>query len=237
MTDNKHTHEQVANFYNDEYYSNTNAITTSTHLRKLAKKIAPQRDDCLLDIACGTGAWLSAISPCSDNAVGMDISEKAIRVCRKTLAHDRFCIGLGEKLPFRNDIFDLITCLGSLEHFLDQPLALREIRRVAKPSAKILILVPNSGFLTYRLGIFKGTNQIGIHETIRSIDDWIQMFTDAGLTVTDQWSDLHVLSREWISKRGVLHIPVRALQAFMLLLWPLQWQYQVYFECRVNGQV
>jgi len=236
MVDDRRSHDDVAGFYNNQYYSVTSSVHVSSHLKKLAARIRPQRDDCILDIACGTGAWLAAAGQYSDKTIGMDISEKAISVCRKTFSHSRFCVGVGEKLPFRNDSFDLISCLGSLEHFLDQPLALREIRRVAKPDAKIIILVPNSGFLTYRLGIFKGTNQIRIHETIRSIDDWIQMFTEAGLSVTDQWSDLHVLSREWISKRGVLHMPVRALQAFMLLLWPLQWQYQIYFQCRINSR-
>jgi len=236
MAEDGRTHADVAGFYNDQYYQGAATARVSSHLRQLAARIRPGRDHNILDIACGTGAWLHALSQYSENTVGMDISAKAIAVCRNTLTHDRFCIGLGEKLPFRNGSFDLVTCLGSLEHFLDQPLALKEIRRVAKPDAKILILVPNAGFLTYRLGLFKGTNQAGINETIRSVDEWVNMFEDAGLTVTEKWADLHVLNREWISKRGALHIPIRALQAFLLLLWPLQWQYQIYFQCRINSR-
>jgi len=236
MSDSKRTHDEVAGFYNDQYYRDAIPAPFSSHLHRLAERIKPQQDDWILDIACGTGNWLRAVSAYSGNSVGMDISDRAIKACADTLEHKRLCVGVGEKLPFRNASFDLVTCLGSLEHFLDQALALSEIRRVAKETARVFILVPNAGFLTYRLGLFKGTNQAGIRETIRSIDEWKRMFARAGLTVTDAWPDRHILDREWIGRRGWLHVPLRALQAYLLCLWPLQWQYQIYFQCRVDVQ-
>ena len=231
MLKNKNNHEHIARFYNEEYHASGKVNYNAFHLDGLARKIELDPQSSILDIACGTGAWMNIAAQYSSNTYGIDISETAINVCKANLGHTRLCIGLGEKLPFNKNCFDVVTCLGSLEHFLDQPLALKEIKRVAKGTAKVIILVPNSGFLTYKLGLYKGTNQSGVSETIRSINDWKKMFGDEGFTVKEMWADTHVFNREWIGRRGLLHMPFRALQALMLFVWPLKWQYQVYFLC------
>lgn len=235
MSGNKNNHQDIAKFYNEEYHRPGETNYNSIHLSGLAKKIKLKSEEYILDIACGTGAWLNVAAQYCTNTFGVDISETAIIICKNKLTSTQLCMGIGEKLPFQTDSFDVITCLGSLEHFLDQPLALREIRRIANDSAKIVILVPNSGFLTYKLGLYKGTNQSRINETIRSIDEWINLFSEAGLVVIDMWADLHVLNREWIGRRGLYHIPFRSLQALMLFLWPLKWQYQIYFLCEIKN--
>lgn len=230
----KNPYENVVRFYDEEYHkigiSNSNLI----HLNGLARKIKLEGGEYILDIAYGTGSWLSVVNQYSQNTFGIDISETAIRACKRNLAHGRFCIGLGEKLPFKENSFNVVTCLGLLEHFLDQVSALNEIRRVVKDTAKIVILVPNSDFLTYKLELFKGTNQSKINETIRSISEWKNLIKEGGIEVTETWADLHVVNREWIMRRGLFHMPFRALQAFMLLLWPLKWQYQIHFLCQIK---
>ena len=162
---------------------------------------------------------------------GIDISSRAIEVCRKRMPTGEFEIGPAETLPFSDDQFDLVTCLGSLEHFLDQPGALREMARVTGERGRVLILVPNAGFLTYRLGLYRGTHQQTIRETIRTLDEWQRMFSSAGLDVIDRWRDLHVLDRSWILRPPRLVVPIRLMQALALAVWPLQWQYQVYHLC------
>lgn len=103
--------------------------------------------------------------------------------------------------------------------------------RVAKPDAQLLILVPNSGFLTYRLCLYRGTLQQAACETIRSLDEWARMFRDCGIDIHERWKDLHVLDREWIVRPPWRMVLPRLLQALALLVWPLDWQYQVYHRC------
>src|SRR5205085_7976188 len=55
--------------------------------------------------------------------------------------------GLVEELPFPDAFFDVITALDVLEHTDDDLLALKELRRVAKPGALIISTVPAYGFL------------------------------------------------------------------------------------------
>ena len=227
MTD----HEQVKQFYDQEYYTHPLARghVLPWHMRRVAARFAPLEGKAVLDVACGAGTWLAELQRRGATASGIDISEKAAALAREQLPQADIRCGVAESLPFRDAVFDLVTCMGSLEHFLDQPKALREMLRVGKPSATFLVLVPNSGFLTRRLGLYRGTGQTAICETVRSTAEWTVIFRDAGLRVRAMWRDLHPLGREWI-RQGPPHAwPLRAAQAAALCCWPVRWQYQIYF--------
>jgi hypothetical protein len=103
--------------------------------------------------------------------------------------------------------------------------------RVAKKDARFVILVPNADFLTRKLKLFGGTNQKDAKEVVRTLEEWESLFEQAGLRVSRKWKDLHVLSWNWIGMNGWLRAPFRAMQALLLLIWPLRWQYQVYHLC------
>ncbi|MCA9926734.1 MAG: class I SAM-dependent methyltransferase, partial [Anaerolineales bacterium] len=163
---------------------------------------------------------------------GIDISQKAIAVCQKNMPTGDFHAGVAESLPFADEQFDVVSCLGSLEHFVDPLKALQEMVRVARKDAQFLLLVPNADFLTACLGLYGGTNQVDAKEDVRTLPEWDRLFTEAGLSVVKRWRDLHVLSWSWIGAGRWLTVPIRAVQALMLPFWPLRWQYQVYHLCR-----
>ena len=102
---------------------------------------------------------------------------------------------------------------------------------MARPDARFVLLVPNTGFLTHRLGLYHGTCQNAVIERARDLNEWLTIFESAGLRVTTRWRDLHVLSWSWINRGRWYHVPLRALQALLLAVWPLSWQYQVYHLC------
>lgn len=225
--------ESIKRFYDTEYYRDSRTPGTVTgHHRRLAARLGITARTRVLDVACGRGDWLLAARERGATVAGIDLSDRAIGHCREAMADGEFAVGPAETLPFADASFDLVTCLGSLEHFVDKPLALREMQRVATPHARFLLLVPNAGFLTRRLGLYGGTNQKGVKEDVYSLDAWARLFADAGLGIEARWADLHVLSWEWIRKSHPGMWPLRALQALALTLWPLDWQYQVFFLCR-----
>lgn len=226
-------HKDVEHFYDSVYYKEQKNSNIPWHMRKVAARLNLESQDSVLDIACGTGDWLKLLQQSYKVEVsGIDISKSAARLAQENIPNADIRHGIAEQLPFDSKQFDAITCMGSLEHFLDQPAALKEMLRVAKPNARLLILVPNSGFLTRRLGLYKGTNQIAINETVRSIEEWSRMLNEAGLEITAVWKDLHPLSLGWIAHGAFWHWPIRALQAIALCIWPVSWQYQVYFLCK-----
>jgi len=227
--------ERIRGFYDGIYYREAQGTREPVpHYMSLASKIGVAEGQKVLDVACGLGQWLSTCATLGAIPHGIDLSERAIQICRKIMPHGTFQAHPAETLPFADQEFDLVSCLGSLEHFVDQKGAVKEMVRVAKPGAQLVILVPNEDFLTRKLGLYSGTYQVAAKEVMHSLAEWEALFEECGLEVKDRWRDLHVLSRAWIFSRGLLRAPIRAAQAMALAIWPLKWQYQVYHLCTVR---
>lgn len=229
------SHGEIRRFYDEVYHRGARAERRIPwHIRRLAARLQPWEGKRLLDVGCGTGQWLMAAAERGAIPAGIDISQVAIDACRRLLPQAELHCGPAEILPFEDNRFDVITCLGSLEHFLDSQAALREMVRVAKSEAVFLILVPNVGFLTRRLGLYRGTEQAQIREEVRTLAGWEELFNSAGLRVMKRWRDLHILSWSWIGRAQWYYWPIRASQVVVLPFWPLSWQYQVYYLCEIE---
>jgi 2-polyprenyl-3-methyl-5-hydroxy-6-metoxy-1,4-benzoquinol methylase len=228
--------ENVKRFYDDVYHRHdSQSPRISGHLRRLARRLGPWREQKVLDVACGQGEWLRCLSALGAVTAGVDISSLALQVCRKYLPRAGLYCATAEQLPLNNQQFDFVSCLGALEHFPDPREALREMTRVAKPSALFLLLVPNAGFLPRRLGLYSGTNQAKVWEDVRSIGEWQDLFESARLRILYRWRDLHVLSAAWLFVGRWHQWPLRAAQALALPVWPLTWQYQIYYLCKLKS--
>ena len=227
----------IRRYYDSVYHEAAQPYRhASAHLLRLVSKVGIRRGQRVLDVACGTGQWLYAAGRVGAIPYGIDLSEKAIDVCRTVMPAGIFYAQPAEVLPFEGGVFDIVSCLGALEHFVDPRAALTEMVRVARPDAKILLLVPNADFPTLRLGLYSGTAQTVAKEEVLTLEEWKRLFESCGLEVRRRWRDLHVLSWSWISSRGPAAIPLRAAQALSLRLWPLRWQYQVYHLCACSGK-
>ena len=102
--------------------------------------------------------------------------------------------GVTESLPFPNARFDLVFCMGLLEHFLDKTCVLSEMVRVARPAAKFRILVFNAGFPVRRLGLYGDVYQLKAKEDVLELADKDRLLAEAGLDVIGRWPDLHPIS-------------------------------------------
>lgn len=224
----------IKRFYNTVYYKDKQAGKPNRHLQRLTKKLGISANMQVLDVACGTGEWLMACKQQGANICGVDISDKAIEVCQNTMPEGEFFAQPAETLPFQDKRFDLISCLGSLEHFVKPKMAIEAMVRTAKSDARFVLLVPNADFLTRQLGLYKGTYQVEAKEEVRTLEEWQALFESAGLVVESRWKDLHVISQDWICLGHWSVWPMRAVQACMLFFWPLKWQYQVYHLCTIK---
>lgn len=237
MTNQKDKLDVIRDFYDNEYYADVHShATLGWHTKKVAARLGNMEGREVLDVACGTGEWLDYFRKQGASIAGIDLSQRAVDVCGERFPKGEFCCGPAESLPFADGRFDLITCMGSLEHFLDKGAALSEMRRVAKRGARFLILVPNAGFLTRRLGLYGGTQQVKAREDVFDLSTWTGLLESAGLEVMDRWRDLHPLSWDWISIGTPVLWPVRGAQALALTTWPVAWQYQVYHYCKVANE-
>jgi demethylmenaquinone methyltransferase/2-methoxy-6-polyprenyl-1,4-benzoquinol methylase len=69
--------------------------------------------------------------------------EKAYEKFGKRDGPVNFHLGDAERLPFRDDTFDVVWSSGSIEYWPNPVDALEECRRVAKPGGQVLIVGPN----------------------------------------------------------------------------------------------
>jgi ubiquinone/menaquinone biosynthesis C-methylase UbiE len=146
----------------------------------------------LLDVACGPGQLLLAADAFGARLSGIDISSVAVDLCRKRLPQADVHCGNAEQLPFPENTFDYITCLGSLERFIDREKALREQFRVADPDARFCYLVRNAQSFKWRF--FKEKlrlkNEEG-HQDALTLDAWRSLFEKTGFEI------IHILPDHW----------------------------------------
>lgn len=98
----------------------------------------------ILDAGCGTGLNLIYLKHYG-NVIGLDFSKEALNFC-KLRAGENLIQADAEKVPFKDDTFDLIIALDLLEH-LDDWDVLKEFYRVLNPNAYLIVTVPAFTFL------------------------------------------------------------------------------------------
>jgi len=78
---------------------------------------------------------------------GIDISQYLVEKSKENFKKDKlpgvFIACDMRKLPFKDNYFDLVYTMGSIEHVFDYQYAVKEIYRVLKPAGKAIVGVPN----------------------------------------------------------------------------------------------
>lgn len=128
----------------DDIYRGEGIRQLDSFYRWLLRLLKPQAGRKLLDVACGEGVLPRLGSELHGlETYGSDLSQEALHIATEEGANG-MAVSSGELLPFANHTFDYVTCIGSLEHFLDMRASIREMNRVLKPQGTACILVPNT---------------------------------------------------------------------------------------------
>ena len=98
----------------------------------------------ILDVGCGTGEMAAKLMGRGYTVWGLDISEAMISHARDRWGSDRFQVGDTEHIPFGNNMFDAVVCLGVIEYQDTDEQTLREIWRVLKPGGWAVISTPSA---------------------------------------------------------------------------------------------
>jgi SAM-dependent methyltransferase len=189
----------------------------------------------LLDVACGPGLVLAAARERDVVPSGIDLSGEAIALAQHLLPDVDARVGNAEQLPFADATFDCVTCLGSLERFLDRERALREMARVGKPTARFCFLLRNASTFVWRFwreGL--GRREVQGHQDACTLEQWCALFAATGFVVDrvlpDQWprQRLRQLLPWWRPRPG-RNEPVAGS------LLPLRWCNELVFVLRRAG--
>jgi ubiquinone/menaquinone biosynthesis C-methylase UbiE/VanZ family protein len=111
---------------------------------------APQASK-VLDIGCGTGEMARELTRRGYEVWGSDIAEPMVRYARERYGAGRFHAGDLEYLPFRDNTFDAVVCLGVVEYLDTDERSLREIWRVLRPGGRAVISTPSAIAPLYHL--------------------------------------------------------------------------------------
>lgn len=98
----------------------------------------------VLDVGCGTGEMAATLMHSGYEVWGLDIAEPMIRHARHRCASNQFHVGDIERLPFADNTFDAVVCLGIIEYLDSDERALREIRRILKPGGSAVLSASNA---------------------------------------------------------------------------------------------
>lgn len=176
-----------------------------------------------LDVACGLGLMLKVLEDKDVICYGIDLSEVAVEGCRKLCPSAHITQGNAEKLPYKDNTFDSLTCLGSLERMIDREQVLSEQLRVTKKGADICYMVRNSENFTWRflLKPLKLYNRKG-HQDALNFKQWKTLFENAGLKIVKVYPDhwpyyrmMHIL-KPWkkINTGKIIKFPMRISYAY-----------------------
>ena len=95
----------------------------------------------ILDIGSGTGIILKLLEGYGI-AFGVDFSADAIRFLKRRDLHFVVRSDASLSIPFKEDVFSVITCLDVLEHIDDDFTLINEMIRVCEPRGHIILTVP-----------------------------------------------------------------------------------------------
>jgi len=151
----KHLHviEQVP----VDYYQKgikKNILQRFWHINKLkiVIRFIPSSPKTILDVGCASGWFISKISKKFPKAqcYGIDIYDKGIRYAKSIYPKIEFKVADAHKIPYKKNIFDLVTCTEVLEHLDNPKMAILEIKRVLKKDG-LAVIELDSGNLIFSI--------------------------------------------------------------------------------------
>jgi ubiquinone/menaquinone biosynthesis C-methylase UbiE len=166
----------------------------------------------LLDAGCGTGHTALTFAPHVAQVVAFDLAESMLAQGRK-LAADRaitnieFRQGDVERLPFADSSFDVITTRYSAHHWPNPLTALREFRRVLRPTGRLLMgdIVSWSDYILdthfQAIELLRDPSHVRDH----TLEQWLEMLDRAGFQsdVPHTW-EVAIDFASWIQR---IHTP------------------------------
>ena len=121
----------------------------------------------LLDIGCSTGDWAIHWKEKGWNPYGLDIDDDHVRISVKRGIAAEVCDLNAERIPFTEEIFDLIFAGEIIEHLVDTDGFLDELNRCLAPGGHLILTTPNLASFENRIRLLLGVYPIWLDHRLK----------------------------------------------------------------------
>ncbi|MBI2028409.1 MAG: class I SAM-dependent methyltransferase [Candidatus Levybacteria bacterium] len=103
-----------------------------------------RKSDKVLDLGCGDGLNIKIFRSLGiRNVVGIDVSSDLISQARHSNPKAKLYVGSAEKLPFKNEEFDVVFVDSVFHHIIFYDRVIKEIKRVLKKNGLLCFIEPH----------------------------------------------------------------------------------------------
>ena len=165
-------------YYGDPYYSFT--PFSGKQIEKWKRSVMPEKQSkVVLDVGCGSGAWLYQRKLEGHEVWGLEIDDRAATAGRESGLN---IVKTVDELP--DGRFDLVHMSHVLEHTAEPTGMMAAIRQKLRPGGEILILVPNVDSVKFlRTRMISGLLDVPRHLVFFSVDSMGLMLENSGYTI------------------------------------------------------
>jgi ubiquinone/menaquinone biosynthesis C-methylase UbiE len=172
-------------------YTQSRVHSDPDALNKIVTLAQVRPGDVALDIATGAGHVAMALAPRIAEVIAYDLTEEMLQEAQRNaaargLSNITTKRGKAEQLPFPDGTFDIVTVRQAPHHFGDIQSAIREMARVAKEGARIVIVdsyAPDDPILDRQWNHIEKLRDPS-HVRNYTPREWRELVSSAGLHIT-----------------------------------------------------
>jgi len=106
---------------------------------KIYELLGPEISAFYLDIGCGTGNYLNALTEKGLSFMGIDPSEIMLKQAKEKNPYTKFIHAQAEHIPLPDQLFNGAIAILTIHHWNSIGQGLKEIKRVLKPNSKLVL--------------------------------------------------------------------------------------------------
>ncbi|MDQ0197875.1 class I SAM-dependent methyltransferase [Neobacillus ginsengisoli] len=209
---------------NAEFYVSSTIHKEGKDLQKLLELASIHGQEHLLDVATGGGHTANAFAPFVKKVTAVDLTQEMLVAAEKFIQENGrqnvdFVIGDAEKLPFRDDSFDIVTCRIAPHHFPNVNKFIKEVHRVLSTNGQFLLddnVAPEEDDLDQFYNTIEKIRDYS-HFRAWKKTEWLRMLEFAGFEIIE-WHrfDKTFKFDPWCSRMNVLQADKDRLTQYML---------------------
>lgn len=137
-------YDEFADWYNTYVTSGVGQPYVQSADRLLARLLGPGHDRHCLDLGCGGGAHVPALTGLGWLVTGVDISPQQAELARRTGI--TATVANAENLPFEDQSFDAVATITTTTDFDDLPPVFAEAHRILRPGGRLVVITSHPCF-------------------------------------------------------------------------------------------